>query len=329
MSQTHWTGSSGRALAVEVVDRLKRGRSLDDLHLGSSNHRQDLRGLPASPSPASAPQQVGRLTVQAAKGIVEITGRFLSGIDLSEAQLNGWRLNKTQIADCKFDRARCIEWVLWGSAVRDSSFDRADLRGAILGTFPEGGRIVWENVTFIGADLRDASAYGAVFRSCDFSRARFENTSFNQCDFTRCRFAGRVEEAVFDGRTIPGHASSHEMEAVDFTDASFVNVEFRGYSLAGALMPSNPDVFVIQRFPCVARKVLQKLEGDESLPGRVVRGVLANSLRSPVERADEAWVFNRRDWREWGGNETVTLAETAMKQAETECLQASTTAELR
>jgi len=264
--------------------------------------------------------------VQAVKGIVEINGRLVTGIDFTEAQLNGWRLRKSEILNSTFDRARCIEWVLWHSAVRDSSFERANMRGSMLGSYPEGGRIVWENVNFIGADLRDVSAYGAIFRGCNFSRARLEKAIFNQCDFSNCRFAGRVEEVVFDGRKLPGQAPCREMELVDFTEATFANVEFRGYSLNAVQLPRDPDVLLIRRLPCVARRVTEMLATDRSTAARIVHGVLTNSLRSPVEHPDESWVFNRRDWQEWGGDETRELAERAMRQAEADCLQGPTPA---
>ena len=109
------------------------------------------------------------------------------------------------------------------------------------------------------------------------------------------------------------------MDDVDFSDAHFVDVDFCGFSLRKVQLPHDPDVFAIRRFPCVARRVIEALSGQDSEPARIVRGVLANALPWLDDRPEAVWVFNRRDWVEWGGEETLRLAEAVMKQAEAEC----------
>jgi len=51
--------------------------------------------------------------------------------------------------------------------------------------------------------------------------------------------------------------------------------------------------------------------------------MLANALPWLDDRPEAVWVFNRRDWIEWGGEETLRLAEAVMKQAEAECSAAT------
>jgi uncharacterized protein YjbI with pentapeptide repeats len=307
MSGARWRGSAGNALAAQVIDRLKEGRSLEDLGLGSTDGRVDLVELPS---------------VQEIRGPVEIRSRSLSGLDFTRAQLNGWRLSNCEIVDCRFDRARCGEWVLWHCTIKNCTFIGSSHRGSILGSYPEGGRVNWQGVSFAEADLRHAAAYGAVFRDCDFSNARLEESNFHQCELSHCRFAGRIEDVQFDGRPLPNHAPPVEMDDVDFSDAHFVDVDFLGFSLRNVQLPRDPDIFPIRRFPCVARRVTQLLSGQESEPARIVRGVLANSLPWLDDRPEAVWVFNRRDWTEWGGEETLRLAEAVMKQAEADCADA-------
>ncbi len=301
MSGDRWKGSAGNALAVQVIDRLKKGRSLDDLGLGSSDGRVDLTELPEI------------------RGQAEIRGRSLSGLDFTRAQLNGWRLSSCEIVDCRFDRARCAGWVLWHCTIKNCTFIGSSNRGSILGSYPEGGRVNWQGVSFAEADLRHSAAYGAIFRDCDFSHARLEESNFHQCELSHCRFAGRIEDVLFDGRALPNHAPPVEMDDVDFGDAHFVDVDFRGFSLRKVHLPRDPDVFPVRRFPCVAQRVIEGLTAQDSEPARIVRGVLANALPGLDDRPEAVWVFNRRDWVEWGGAETLRLAEAAMKQAEAEC----------
>jgi len=301
------------------VDRLKKGRSLDDLQLGKLADRFDLTELPGSPTRGSARGAVGGLLVEQVHGLVEIRRRTLSRIDFTRAKLNGWRLRDCEILDCKFDRGHCSEWILWNSTVRECTFSGTDLRGGMLGTYPEGGRVKWQRVSFVDADMRSASAYGAIFEDCDFSNARLDEVNFHQCDFVRCRFAGNMEEVFFDGRRLPDRAVAHEMDSVDFQNAHFVSVDFRGYSLQNTMLPRDPDVFPIRHFPCVARRVIEVLTHEKSESARLVRGMLENALPWTESRPDSVWVFNRRDWREWGGREAELLAERCMKTAEAEC----------
>ena len=313
-----WKDDSGARLAVEVIERLKKGESLENLGLGLTNGRVDLRGLPASPINVSAPQRVGGLAVQTVSALVELNRVPIVGLDLTGALLSDWRIRGCQLINCRFDLAHCQQWVLWDSEVRGCTFEGSRLRGSLLGTYPEGGQISWENVTFRNADLRYSSAYGAAFMRCDFSDARLDEFHFNQCRLERCRFAGRVEGAVFDGRKLEGRNDPEEIDRSDFSDAYLVNVEFRGYSLQNLALPRDEDVRLIRTFPCVAKEVLQALRGDESKPAQLLAAALENSLRGP-QTATASDVFNRRDWRAWGGDELLALADAQFRQAESKC----------
>ena len=136
MTSDRWKGNAGTALLTQVLDRLQRGKSLEGLGLGSSGHRLDLTELPASPVRGSKSMLLGTLAIEQMKGQIELRRRTLSRIDFSDARLNGWRLRNSQLLDCRFDRVRCAEWVLWHTSVRDCDFEGADLRNALLGTYP-------------------------------------------------------------------------------------------------------------------------------------------------------------------------------------------------
>ena len=113
VTSDRWKGDAGTALLTQVLDRLQRGKSLEALGLGSSGHRLDLTELPASPVQASRPVRVGTVAIEQMKGQIELRRRTLSRIDFSDARLNGWRLRNSELLDCRFDRARCAEWVAY------------------------------------------------------------------------------------------------------------------------------------------------------------------------------------------------------------------------
>jgi hypothetical protein len=158
-----------------------------------------------------------------------------------------------------------------------------------------------------------------VFEDCDFSGAKVTGIKFSQCALARCRFAGAVRDVLFDGRDLsPERPAPPQMSKVDFSAAVFRNVEFRGYDLADVTLPDDPDLRVLRRARCVARKAVQMLDGREDMQSRMLRAVLESRLRGPGDER-EAEIFNRRDYREMGGEELVDLADDVLGRAEAEC----------
>ena len=109
------------------------------------------------------------------------------------------------------------------------------------------------------------------------------------------------------------------MKDVDFSEAVFSEVEFRGFDLGAVLLPDDPDLRLQPRARCVARRGLELLRGDERVEARGLRGILEGRLRGPGTD-DEADVFNRRDYLGTGGPQLLTLAEDIYSRAEAECL---------
>jgi uncharacterized protein YjbI with pentapeptide repeats len=314
-----WKTQQGQALADKVIARLVSGRRLDKLGLDRYEDRWDLRFLPA-PFPRRPQRfETQGWFVERLGGLVEFKRARLENLDLSGSQLVSLRFFDTKIVDCRFEGANCHDWRLWGCEVSDSSFARANLREAAVGTWHDGRRNTWRRVDFTEADFRVGVSWEAVYEDCDFAGARLDKVNFGQCALIRCRFAGQLREVFFDGRELSDRPAPPPMEDVDFSGATFAEVEFRGFDLGAVLLPDDPDIRPQPRARCVASRGLEMLTGDERLEARMLRGILKNRLRGPGTD-DEVNVFNRRDYLAIGGPQLLALAEDVFTRAGAECL---------
>lgn len=315
-----WSTETGQALAEEVIARLIARRPLDGLELAEHEGRVDLRYLPAP-----APKRLERFetqgwSVQRLGNLIELTGASLEGLDLSGAQLQSFRFFDTRINNCRFDGANCRDWRLWASEITDSSFTKANLAEAAVGTSRyQGRRNVWRRVDFSGSDFRIGVSDEAVYEDCDFSGAKLDKVNFGQCAFVRCRFAGKLNETVFDGRDLSDQPAPPQMDAVDFSDAFFSDVEFAGFDLEAVTLPNDPDIHLVRRARCVARHGIEMLGDDNSIEADILRSLFERTLKGPGTEQD-AQIFNRRDYLASGGSpELLALAEDIYQRAEAAC----------
>lgn len=313
-----WKTDSGQALAEEVVARLIAGRPLDDLGLPEHEGRSDLRSLPIPPPRRLERFEAQGWFVERLGDLVVLNGPRLQGLDLSGGQLQSLRFHDGHISECRFDGANCRDWRLWGTEVSDCSFAKASLREAAVGTWHEGRRNVWRRVDFSGSDFRIGVSHEAVYEDCDFSGAKLDKVEFGQCAFSRCHFAGELKQVVFDGRDLTDRPAPPPMEAVDFSDAYFNQVEFKGFDLEAVVLPKDADVRLVRHARCVAREGLEMISDDTSADARVLRALLERRLRGPGTEQDSE-VFNRRDYLDFGGPGLVALAEDIFRRAAAAC----------
>lgn len=112
---------------------------------------------------------------------------------------------------------------LTGGEIRDSSFKRADLGGAVLAGV-DGRRAKFVSARLVGADLSGASLVGADFTNADLTGARLVDADLRQARFFRAILrdadltGAKLDRADFlyadlagarwvDGRTVCGEGS--------------------------------------------------------------------------------------------------------------------------
>lgn len=310
--QQRWKSAEGRRLAEEA-SRFLVGVTRDVPEgIGTHDGRRDLRGLMLSAPKVVGSVAAGNITGEAMSHIPEVRGTRWHALDLSQSRLSGLRFFGSEIADCRFDDAMCRDWRLWNSEVKDCSFAGVDLRDAALGTWHDGRTNAWRNVVFDGADLRGALALGCLIERCSLAEARLKGAEFQQATIRHCRFAGALQDVLFDGREIAGRPKPGVFVNVDFSAATFADVEFRGCHFDDVKLPTG--VYSIPRFPRVARRVLESLEHDESVEARMLRAELNLTLKLPGDDASVG-VFNRADYVVSGGERLADLAETLLMEA--------------
>lgn len=191
------------------------------------------------------------------------------------------------------------------------------LRDAAVGTWHNRRRNTWRGVDFSAADFRIGPSWSALYEDCDFTLAKLVKTQFEQCSLVRCRFSGPLSRVLFDGRDIPDRPAPPPMQDVDFSDAVFNQVEFRGCDLSGITLPRDPEVRLVRHYRCVLEHALAGLGADTSVEARMLRAEFENSLLGR-RGADADSVFNRRDYAN-DGEDLAALADRVIRQADALC----------
>ena len=317
-SGADWSTDEGQRLAGEVFVRLRRGRRLSDLGLGTVDGRTDLRGITAAIPRRSRRFQFGRLFVEELSGLVELRDCLIEGIDFGGALLPNLRFFDSEIRDCRFDAAQCRGWRMWRTRLEDVGFRRANLRDSALGPF-DGAPNRFDRVDFRDADLRGIASSGVEYVDCDFGGARLDGVDFQSSSLVRCRFAGVLKGVIFYAHGFQtGKPDPNPMEDVDFSEAVLRDVEFRGLNLDRVRFPVTSDHFVTRNYRCVIEYALTKLQGDESTAAQYIRSALEHRLKW-VGPSQQVGVFNIDDLSIPGGAEQGKVALDLLRRCESHC----------
>lgn len=309
-----WKTPDGRKLAAEAIEYLSGVRLGVPEGFGTHEGRRDLRGLVVSSPAVAGRVSAGGVFAEVAVGLVEIRGVLWEALDLSHARLPSLRFFGSQVKGCRFDEGFCRDWRLWASEVSECSFVGCDLRDSAIGTWHEGQGNSWRSVSFDRADLRGVLASGCHLVGCSFRQSRLVDVHFQGVTMRECTFSGAMKDTLFDCRDLPGKPTASVMVNVDFDEATFEDVEFRGCRFDGVKLPRIPGIYAIPGFPRVARRVLDLLKENTSVEARMLRSELEVALKLPG-RQDSVGVFNRRDYLASGGEPLADLAESLFMDA--------------
>lgn len=307
-----WESGEGNKAAMEAIEFLLGSRRKPPVGFGIHEGRCDLRGLVVA-----VPQHAGKVSVPGASvdrmsGVVQFRDARWEAIDLSHARLPSLRFFDSVIDDCRFDRAVCVDWRLWASEVKNTSMAGSDLRGAAIGTWENGRRNVWRNVAFDDANLQDALVLGSLLEGCSFQATALKGTDFDQVTMRGCKFTGPLKNMIFDGRELPRKPPPGWYTDVDFSNASFNDVEFRGCHFERVTLPDG--VYAIPNFPNVERQALKLLREIDTVEASMLRAEFEMVLKWPG-RDDSVGVFNRHEYVISGGEPLADLAESVLMEA--------------
>ncbi|BFU45528.1 pentapeptide repeat-containing protein [Krasilnikovia sp. MM14-A1004] len=275
--KSRWRTSSGGRLAEEAVRRLRAGEALSGLGLEVVDGRFDLRGVTWAKAPAMWEDTV------------------IEGIALDHADLRHLRFVDCELRNCRFAQANCQDWRLWGTTIEDCSFDHADLRGSSLGAWRDGRGNTFRRVRFVSADMASVGTSAATYVDCDFSFADLTRVNFWQSTLAGCIFAGELVDVVFDGRMLGEEKPDpNPMKNVDFANAKFDGVDFRGVNFATVTLPDDPDLLRVDDLAIIDRATSVLA----SRPRDAASG-LASAIFQQVRRfhsSGASILLNRRDF---------------------------------
>lgn len=185
-------------------------------------------------------------------------------LDLSGATLSDLFLVRNgTIEGCRFDRADCRNWGLFGGSIRASSFAHADLRGAMMGKGTS-----WHDTDLTAANLGGTSSENSRFVRCRFDHAKLRRRMFESDHLIECSFAGLVDDCQFGGEDAP----SDLLQGVDFSAAILRFARFWGQDLSGVIPPASDEHVVIREPRCVLERLLREFDANPEHPMAWQRG---------------------------------------------------------
>lgn len=129
---------------------------------------------------------------------------------------------------------------------------------------------------------------GAV-NSCTFERSKMDRATFQNVSMSDCRFTGAIKRAEFLGYPRSGAGPRcRPMTRVDFSEAHFVDVMFRGCRFEDVQFPEDQRLLIVEDIHSLAPLALRLLVGD-SLEVRIARALIENV--GPPDVPDSTAVF--------------------------------------
>jgi uncharacterized protein YjbI with pentapeptide repeats len=291
--------------ASEVWTKLGSGQSLDGLSLSMNNGRIDVRGLTVSPPSAGKTVGTPLADVTELAGLTVIRNGIWKSLDFSGSKLDGLRFFDCIIENCVFDKCRCQDWRMWGTAISDTTFQSADLRGAALGGVQDGKRNQFRKVGFASADLRRTAYEAAEFVECTFKDTRLDKVDFQTTVFRDCVFEGELLEVLFYRTGFRGESyPPNNMERVDFSRAKLRFVEFRGLDLDQVQLPAGDDHIVLRPYREILDRLIRGFSGKTDPMSKGLAGNFQFKLKWAGPRQVQG-VLNKKDLLEIGGKDAV------------------------
>lgn len=160
----------------------------------------------------------------------------MTGVDLARNDFSGRRAKYFTAVSCRF--AEC---------------DFSGVQITHGGSFGGGdGYTEYVDCLFDGAKFAGISAGRATFVRCSFRDVWIRKMFSHDAEFIDCVFSGRIQSAVFNGRTaqyegmVPNPKEGLEFKDNDFSAATLEDVGFRsGVDLSRQSMPSGPDYILL------------------------------------------------------------------------------------
>lgn len=190
----------------------------------------------------------------------QIYGRRFVKHDLSYADFSGVRLQRAEIADCRFTSADFRDILEKQNGFFGCVFDSCSFKKADIGF----GTSRYEDCIFRNNDFSKAGFKNAVFRRTLFEKNRIKNSHFDATGFWNCTFIGLIEDVTFHGHYLfesdqerYGTPRDTGLHHVDFSEAKLIMVCVSDHcAVEDVVMPKDGSSCVID-----AEKFMNGREG--------------------------------------------------------------------
>ncbi len=256
---TRWEAIAGSPLRSRVLASiLRRGAWPRVAPFGKVNGRWDLRGLRIGrqkPGKAAGFSRIGKLHGDVSTIFKRV---LIADVDLSYSDLSNLTWSDCTVTNSVFANA-----ILSGSTFERSrfsrvSFENADLSETLLDSLASEGGSVFEDVCFVGANLRRGGYGSPMIRRCNFSYADLTDVDFDGGRFEDSVFSGEVCSVSFrikssqssvecpSWRREQPQVSTNEMLRVDFANANLRSVVFDRVDLRKCELPHDENHIIIR-----------------------------------------------------------------------------------
>lgn len=233
--RNRWSGRQGQTLAAEVINRLIRGQTLDNLAISHHDGRFDLRYLWLVSTRLVDDPRLATRTFDLVPTLADV---HVADLDLtgSTARLD---LDNSEFRNCLLDRAGWQGWRVRASTVNGCSFQRTDLRDSSfdandpLGPVLQTRRSRWTGCDFTRSRTGPYASWGrAIFDGCLFDSTAFSGHAggprFAGNSFLDCTFRGQFKTTLTFGPYVPQALPPDDrpqLRNVDFREAEIDNLD--------------------------------------------------------------------------------------------------------
>lgn len=324
-----WQSENGRKRSQEILELLKNGNAsrmqeVCEVH----NGRWDLRGF-VFPRPVkyeNGKWDFQGMTVVPHSGIFEADHVNLDGFDLSYAVLDHTVWTKSVFENCIAFGASLRDTRFYAGAIIDCSFEDCDFSGTLL-----SGRIRNDSGELHGMVLKGGRFSDVAFESPAITDCIFgcdmHNVDFGGSQLQNCRFSGRLDKVIFrrkvkdTGMIGKFLAIANEMRNIDFSQACFLDVDFRGgLELDDCILPTKGDTTLITDVQSVLEQARDVVSSGWTGEDRQVAIAYLDMLLNDSKRGGQQhFVLNGDMIREvWGlelGNRFLSLIKDMQGQS--------------
>ncbi len=252
--QKRWKTVEGQKQVNSVLRLLEsKTTDLSSIGIAKIDDRFDLRGIQVRHGNS-------RSLIGLAFGVLRdafLKNIYFSNVDLSFSTFDNIAFDNCHFEKVLLDRASLTSSKHYGCTFSRVIFSRSNLKNSFLGGSNGNTTTDFIDCVFTESNMTSSSHGAASYKQCQFNQNNLNETNFDGARLEDCKFIGRMESVEFRrfAQSVPkdqlpwkGECPDkyqNKMKNIDFSDASFENVNFNGVDLSSCKFPGDSICLVI------------------------------------------------------------------------------------